>query len=401
MELTPKHTLCAGYLGYMTQAITINFTPLLFITFEKTYNISLGKISLLIALSFITQLSADAFEARFASRLDTRRSAVAAHIFAAVGMLSFAFLPDVLPNAYIGLAIATVITAIGGGMIEVLISPIVEACPTNEKSTAMSFLHSFYCWGAVATVLLSTIFFKTVGIEHWKLLYCLWAIVPIIGAIAFSLVPIYKLEADTKAGKERSKGTSLITSAIFWVFFLIMFCSGASEMAMMQWASSFAESALGIDKALGDLMGPCSFAIFMGIARVLYAALGHKIRLTSFITLSAALCALSYLVTALSPLPILSLLSCALCGFSVGIMWPGTYSLATKNITFGGTQMFALLALAGDLGCTVGPTAAGWIAELFGNDLKISFILSAIFPTMILALMPFVIGYAKKIKASK
>lgn len=401
MKLTSKHTVAAGYVGYATQALVINFAPLLFITFEDTYGISIGKIGLLIAISFISQFAIDALAARFASRLNTRATVVAGHISAVLGMLSFGILPDILPDPFIGLVIATVLAAIGGGVIEVFISPIIEACPTGEKSAAMSLLHSFYSWGSAATVLLSTVFFATVGIDRWRILSCLWAILPAIGALMFAFVPMYELEADTAEGREKAHGHSLMRSGLFWVFFVIMFCAGAAEMAMSQWASSFAESGLGVDKTLGDLLGPLSFAVFMGSARVFYAFWGKKIKLTAFFTVSAILCTVAYIIAALSDIPLLSLMGCALCGLSVGIMWPGTYSLATARIDFGGVRMFALLALAGDLGCIVGPSLAGAVAELFGNDLQISFAVSAVFPLIILALIPFVLLLTRRAKNKK
>lgn len=398
MKLTSRHTIAAGYIGYATQAITINFSPLLFITFQKDFDISIGKISLLIAISFLTQLSVDALAAKFSARVNTRSAVVFGQLCAAFGMISFGFLPDLLPSAYIGLIIATMLAAIGGGIIEVFISPIIEACPTKEKSSAMSLLHSFYSWGFAAMVLLSTVFFTTVGIEHWRLLACLWSIVPLSGALLFAFVPIYTLEAD-KNITSANKQTSLLRSGIFWIFFTIMFCAGASEMAMNQWASTFAERGLGVSKSLGDLFGPCAFAVFMGLARVFYAFNEKRIKLTAFFGISAFLCTLSYLTTALSPHPLLSLFGCALCGLSVGIMWPGTYSLATQNIAFGGVRMFALLALAGDLGCVVGPSLAGTVAELYGDNLQISFIVSAVFPFVVFALIPFVVFYARKRRA--
>ena len=401
MKLSPKHTIAAGYVGYATQALVINFAPLLFITFEKSYNISIGKIGLLIAISFFSQFSIDALAAKFASKLNTRKTVVVGHLCAVLGMISFGFLPDLLPDPFIGLVIATVLAAIGGGVIEVFISPIIEACPTNEKSSAMSLLHSFYSWGSAATILLSTVFFESAGIENWRILTCLWALLPAVGAFMFSFVPIYELDADTNEGREKSRGRSLLRSNLFWIFFTIMFCAGASEMAMSQWASSFAESGLGVNKALGDLLGPCAFAIFMGSARVFYAFMGKRVKLTAFFTVSAILCTISYLIAALSSIPLLSLLGCALCGLSVGIMWPGTYSLATARIDFGGVRMFALLALAGDTGCMVGPSLAGTVAEYFGNDLQISFLISAIFPIIILVLIPFVIILTKKNKPNQ
>ncbi len=389
MKLTAKHTVRAAYVGYLTQAITINFAPLLFVTFEETYGISMGKISLLIALSFLTQLATDGVVAKLSDRLNPRGTAIAAHLFAVLGMTGFAWLPEVLPSPFAGLVISVMIAAVGGGIVEVIVSPIVEACPTEEKSAAMSLLHSFYSWGLAAVVLLSTLFFKAVGIEHWRILACLWALIPAVGAIAFAFVPIYSLDALSASEEESAEHPphSLLRSRLFWIFFVIMFCAGASEMAMIQWASAFAETDLGIPKAIGDLLGPCAFALLMGGVRTFYGRTGGKISLVRFILISSILCVLSYLIAALSPLPLISLIGCALCGLSVGIMWPGTYSLASSRIPFGGVRMFALLAMAGDIGCLAGPTAAGWIAELFGNNLRVSFLISALFPLLILLLV--------------
>lgn len=386
MKLTAKHTVRAAYVGYLTQAITINFAPLLFTTFEKTYQISMGKISLLIAISFLTQLIADALAAKFPNKIKTRPLIIFAHLCAVFGMTGFAWLPNLLPDPYIGLMIPVIVAAVGGGVVEVLISPIVEACPTDEKSSAMSLLHSFYSWGLAGVVLLSTLFFSFVGIAHWRILSCLWAIVPAVGAIAFCFVPIYELDETVEQSDTDSRPRSIFRSGIFWIFVIMMFCAGAAEQAMGQWASSFAESGLQVSKAVGDILGPCLFAILMGIARTVYGKSGGRISLLRFITFSSILCILSYLIAALAPssLPLVALIGCALCGLSVGIMWPGTYSLASVKMPWGGVKMFALLAMAGDLGCLVGPTAAGWIAEACGNNLKISFLVSTIFPICIL-----------------
>lgn len=395
MKLTPQHTVRAAYIGYLTQAITINFAPLLFITFEKTYDISLGKISLLIAVSFLTQLAADAVAAKFSHGVNTRLWVILAHLFAVLGMTGFAYLPDLLPDPYIGLILPVMIAAVGGGIIEVLISPIVEACPTEEKSAAMSLLHSFYSWGLAGVVLLSTLFFTFVGIEHWRILSALWAIVPAAGAVAFCFVPIYTLPEAPKDEEQGQK--SIFRQGIFWIFFVMMFSAGAAEMVMSQWASSFAESGLGVSKSMGDLLGPCAFAILMGSARVFYGKSGGKIKLLRFILLSSCLCIVAYFIAALSPRPLISLLGCALCGLSVGILWPGTYSLASAKLPYGGVRMFAVLAMAGDIGCLVGPTAAGWLAEAFGNNLKIAFLAAIVFPILILVMA--YLGFRKKKKA--
>ena len=383
MTLNSKHTVGAACVGYLTQAITINFAPLLFITFQKEYQISIGKISLLIGISFFSQLLTDIFIARFSDRLNQRAFVIIAHLLAVLGMSGFAFLPEIMPSAYIGLALCVIISAIGGGIIEVLVSPIVEACPTKNKSSVMSFLHSFYCWGLAGVILISTLFFNLFGIERWRLLACFWAIIPAIGAFAFIFVPIYCQDENTaedELNEETSKGSSL------YIFFIMMFCAGAAEQIIGQWASSFAESGLGIPKSAGDIFGPCLFALCMGISRFGYSALGNKISLELFVSVSSLVCVISYLLTAISPFPALSLLGCALCGLSVGIMWPGTYSLATKKIS-GTVRTFALLAIAGDVGCLTGPSATGLIAEASGNDLRVSFLIAAIFPIITLVSM--------------
>ncbi len=385
MKLTARSTVRASYVGYLTQAITINFAPLLFVTFEESYNISLGRIGLLIGISFLTQLIADGLAAKFSDKVNTRAAVIAAHICAVLGMTGFAYLPELLPDPYIGLMISVIVAAVGGGIIEVFISPIVEAAPTENKSAQMSLLHSFYSWGLAGVVLLSTLFFYFVGIEHWRILSCLWAIVPAIGAIAFCFVPIYELEALPAEKEEKPR--SLFRSGIFWVFIVMMFCAGAAEQAMSQWASSFAEAGLGVNKAMGDLLGPFCFAVLMGISRVFYGSSNGKIKLKRFIVISSFLCIAAYLIAALSPYPLLSLFGCALCGLATGIMWPGTYSMAAARMPYGGVRMFALLAMAGDLGCLVGPTAAGWIAQACGNRLQVSFLVSIIFPTVILLMV--------------
>ena len=395
MKLGARHTVRASYVGYLTQAITINFAPLLFVTFEQTYGIGLGKIGSLIGISFLIQLICDGLAAKFSSKINTRAAVIAAHIFAMLGMTGFAYLPDICPDPYIGLIICVSVAAVGGGIIEVFISPIVEAAPTENKSAEMSLLHSFYSWGLAGVALLSTAFFVFVGIEHWRILACLWAIVPAIGALAFCFVPIYELDALADNSEEQR---SPLRSGLFWMFVLMMFAAGASEQAMSQWASNFAQSGLKVSKTLGDLLGPFSFAVLMGSARVFYGRSGGKIRLTKFIVISALLCIVSYLMAALSPIPLIALLGCALCGLATGIMWPGTYSLAAAKIPNGGVKMFAILAMAGDLGCLVGPTAAGWIAEAFGNKLQVSFLVSIIFPLLILAVVFFGFGKQKNFK---
>ncbi len=389
MKLNANHTKAAGFIGYLTQSLIVNFPPLLFLTFIDTYNVKFSTITSLIAISFTAQLLTDAFAAKFVHKLNIRASVVLAHLLAILGLTGYAYLPAILPP-FAGLVIATVLAAVGAGLVEVLISPIVEACPTDGKSAAMSFLHSFYSWGQVAVILLSTLFFKTVGIEHWQILSCLWAIIPAVGAISFAIVPIYKLEGDKNTEETRAIRKTSSYKKLFTVFFILMFCSGAAEMALNQWASAFAENGLGVSKEVGDLLGPCAFAFLMGLARIFHGKFSEKINLVKFILASSVLCTLSYLIAALSPWPIFSLVGCALCGLSAGIMWPGVYSLAAVNMPRISMRTYALLALGGDIGCMLGPTVAGWFAGFFGNDLTPSFLLSCIYPiTMIIILICF------------
>ena len=384
--LSYKHTIGFSCIGFFTQAITINVAPLLFVTFEKEFDISLFKISVLIAISFATQFSMDLLAARFSRTIRPRATAIFAHTCAAVGMISYSFLPDLIPDAYVGLLIATMLASIGAGLLEVVLSPIVEACPTKKKSATMSLLHSFYSWGIAGVVILSTVFFALFGTESWRMLTAFWGLIPMIGAIGFCFVPI---NISKHSDSNINDKTSLFNTPVFWVFMVIMFCSGAAEQSMSQWMSSFAETGLGVSKAMGDLFGLLSFAILMGTARICYTFSNGKIKLRTYMVLSAILCIVSYLMSALSPIPIFSLLGCGLCGLSVGIMWPGTYSLAAKKLPECGVRMFAMLALAGDLGCLIGPSGAGWIASLFGDDLKVAFLFSTIFPTVMLLLIKF------------
>ena len=361
-----NQTLNASYLGYVVQAVVNNFAPLLFRTFQKSYGISLARIAMLVTVNFGIQLAVDLLSARFVDRIGYRTCIVAAHVFAALGLAGLSFLPDMVPGHFGGLLVCVALYAVGGGIIEVLISPIVEACPTARKDAAMSLLHSFYCWGSVAVVVLSTVFFQTAGLNSWRVLALLWAAVPVMNAVLFSRVPILALTED---GQEMGI-RGLLKSSLFWLFIFIMVCAGASEQAMSQWASAFAESGLNVSKTVGDLAGPCMFSILMGISRAMSARYSQRIRLTAFMTGSAVLCIFSYGLASTAASPVLGLAGCGLCGFSVGILWPGAFSLASVSCPRGGTAMFALLALAGDLGCAGGPALVGLIAGASGGNLK-------------------------------
>ena len=379
MKSKYQKTLIACYLGFITQAITANFAPLLFLTFHRTYQISLGRIAFISTAFFFTQLLVDLFCAKYVDRIGYRRSVIASEVFSASGLIGLAFLPSLLPDPYVGILISVIIYAMGSGLIEVLVSPIVEACPFDNKESVMSLLHSFYCWGSVGVILLSTIFFAIFGIENWRILACIWALIPLYNTFNFISCPIESLTEEGEGLSIRQ----LCHIPIFWIALILMVCAGASEISMAQWASAYVESALGISKNIGDIIGPCLFAIMMGISRFFYGKYGEKLDLMKFMIASGILCLICYLLAALAPLPFLNLVGCGLCGFSVGIMWPGTISIASQKIPLGGTAMFAFLAMAGDLGGAVGPGIVGLVTQAANDNLKIGVLAGCVFPAVL------------------
>ena len=371
----------ACFIGYIVQAIVNNFVPLLFVTFQTTYQIPLAKITMLITINFAIQLLIDLLSAKFVDRIGYRISILIAHAMSALGLVLLTILPEVLPDAFAGILIAVGIYAVGGGLIEVLISPILEACPTEHKEKAMSLLHSFYCWGHMGVVLLSTVFFSIFGIQHWKILALLWAVIPVANMILFAKAPIYSLNEEGEKGLSLKE---LLCNKMFWVLMLMMACAGAAEQSVSQWASTFAEQGLGVSKTVGDLTGPMAFAFLMGLSRLIYGKFGDKMDLDRFMTFSCLLCIAAYLCISLIPNPVISLAGCAVCGFSVGILWPGTFSKAAVTIRGGGTALFAMLALAGDVGCSGGPTLAGLMSGVFGDNLRMGILTAVVFPVLLL-----------------
>ena len=387
-----KATIAASCIGYFTQAILINFAPLLFITFRNEFGLTLAQLSVLIATNFATELIIDFLGTKYVSKIGYRRSVIIAQALSVMGLCMIPIMPKLMGNKFLALEIAMIFCGLGGGLIEVLISPIVEACPTKRKSAIMSILHSFYCWGQMGVVLFSTIYFRTVGIEHWEYLSLIWAIIPLVDLILFCFVPINTLVEES----EESSFKDLVKQKLFWVFLVMMLCAGATELSMSQWASAFAEAGLGVEKWIGDLLGPCLFAICMGTARVFYAANSNKIGLKKGIFISAGICVVSYLIAIFSPIPIISLLGCALCGVGSGMLWPGTYSIATNRLPKGGVPMFGLLALAGDLGCLTGPYLTGMMSTAFDGNLKAGFLFSLIFPITLMVMVFILMKYFKK-----
>ena len=381
MKYSYDCTMRACFTGYIVQAIVNNFVPLLFLTFQRTYHIPLQQITLLVTFNFGIQLLTDLLSVAFVDRMGYQASMVLAHILSALGLICLTVLPEWMGHPFAGILISVIVYAVGGGLLEVLVSPVVEACPSTHKEKAMSMLHSFYCWGHVGVVLFSSIFFKLAGIENWKLLAVLWAVIPILNALVFTRVPIAPVLPE---GEEGMTIGTLFQNRTFWLLFVMMICAGASEQSVSQWASLFAEKGLGISKTAGDLAGPMAFAVLMGASRAFYGNYGEKINLDRFMAVSSVLCILSYLCLVFMPVPVLSLAGCALCGLSVGIMWPGTFSRASKALPAGGTALFALLALGGDIGCSGGPTLVGMVSGMCKGNLKAGILAALIFPVLLL-----------------
>lgn len=380
MQKNYKKTLLACYLGFITQAITANFAPLLFLMFHENYQISLGQIALIPTAFFLTQLIVDAICARYVDKIGYRKAIIASQVASGLGLMGLAFLPDLFADPFVGVIICVIIYAIGSGLIEVLCSPIVEACPFDHKEKVMSLLHSFYCWGSLGVVLFSTLFFFAFGIENWRIMACVWALVPLANIYNFATCPIEHLVED---GKGMSIG-QLCKTPIFWIAVVLMACAGASELSMAQWASAYAESALGLSKTLGDLAGPCMFAITMGISRVFYGKYGEKVDLTVYMLGSGVLCLVCYVLSSMTANPVWGLVGCIVCGFSVGIMWPGTLSISSARMPMGGTALFALLAMAGDLGGAFGPSIVGYVTQAAGDNLRMGLRVGCIFPVLLM-----------------
>lgn len=392
-----KRTLVTCYIGFITQAIVANFTPLLFLRFHSEFGIPLGQVALISTVFYIAQILVDVFCAKFVDKIGYRKCVVVSQIASSVGLISLAFLPNLLSNRFVGILVSVIVYAVGSGLVEVLVSPIVEACPFENKDSVMSLLHSFYCWGNVGVVLLSTLFFTLFGIKNWRIAACLWALIPFVNAYNFMVCPIERLTDDGKGMTIKE----LFCKPAFWVFVALMVGAGASEAAMAQWASAFAESALGFSKSVGDLIGPCMFALAMGLSRVLYGKFGHRINLTDFMLGSGILCLACYLLAAVSSNPFFGLAGCILCGFSVGIMWPGSISIASAGMPFGGTALFALLAMGGDLGASIGPGVVGVITQNANDNMKAGMLAGIVFPiiliTSICIIKIFVLPKTKKV----
>ncbi|MCR4836010.1 MAG: MFS transporter [Bacteroidaceae bacterium] len=368
----------ACYLGFVTQAIVANFAPLLFIAFHREFDIPIASLALIPAVFYAVQLITDFLCAKF-KNIDYRKNIIISEITSALGLAGLAFVPALLPNPLVGVLICVCIYAVGSGLIEVLCSPIIEACPFPNKEGMMSLLHSFYCWGAVGVIIGSTLFFTLFGLENWRLLACLWALIPLYNIINFATCPIEPIVQDSEGMSMKQ----LLTNRMFWLFLLLMIATGASESSMAQWTSAFAEASLGVDKSIGDLAGPCGFAFCMGLGRLWYGKKGQKMDLSAYMTAAGILCFAAYLTASLSTVPIVAFVGCMICGMAVSIMWPGSISLTSAQIPGGGTALFALLALAGDVGGTLGPSLVGLGTQSSENDIQSGLLAASAFPILL------------------
>ncbi len=376
-----KHTFRACFMGFFIQSIVCVFTPLLFVIFNTEYKISLPLITMISTVNFVVQFITDGFSIFFLQKIGYRKAGILAHFFAFCGLVILGTVAPRMPNMYLWIMIAVVLYSIGGGLLEVVLSPIIENTPSKSKSGTMSMLHSMFSVGSVATVLLTTIGLKIFGWQSWKYISVMWAILPFLNMIYFFFIPINEGNENI----EREPIWSFFRDRAFWGFLLVMMCGGAAEIGISQWASAFAETSLGISKTAGDVIGPCMFAVMMGVARMLHSRYPHLITLSKAIMYSGILATVCYLGAALVPIPFVALAFCGLCGFAVGIMWPGTLSLATRKYPAAGGTLFAVMALAGDLGCTAGPTAVGFVASIFGGNLRTGLLIGAFFPIVMVA----------------
>lgn len=398
MKDTYKQTLHASYLGFITQAIINNLAPLLFVIFHDQFGISFEKIGRLIFINFGTQIITDILAIKYVDKIGYRRAAVLAHFFAFLGLVGLGVLPKLLPAPYVGLAIAVMVYAIGGGLIEVIISPIVESLPGDAKASSMSLLHSFYCWGQVGVVIITTLLIKIFGSQIWYILPILWSVIPAYNMFKFMRVPLMPVASE----EDKISIKGLLSSHLFIIALVLMMSAGASELTMSQWSSLFAEKGLQVPKVVGDILGPALFAVFMGTGRTIYGLWGHKVNLRKVLISSSLLCIICYGITVFVQVPIISLLACAFCGLSVSLMWPGTLSLSADKFPKGGTAMFGMLAVFGDIGASSGPWIAGFVSDVAQKSnrllaigqannlnpeqlgLKVGLLTAMIFPVMML-----------------
>ncbi len=375
------HTKIACYMGSAVQAITCCFLPLLFVVFQKNYHVGYEKLRRLTLICFVIQIFLDLLSVRLVKIFGYRKLAVASQVFAVSGLLALAFLPKII-SPYMGITCAVGIYSVGSGFIEVIVSPIMEYLPTHNKSGNMAFLHSFFCWGQLMVVVVTTLLINFLGENNWFYIALLWAIIPLIVMVLFLFVPIVEPNEQSSGGYK-----SMLKSPLFAVMLIVMFLSGASEITVSSWMSAFAEQSLKLDKLMGDLVGPCLFAACMGIGRIVFSFFGDKVSMKRVLLIFSLITTVAYLVLSLSSNPIISMVAGVLVGFGVSVMWPGTLSMSAKTFPMGATTMFALLAMFGDVGCSFGPWTTGIVAD--SSNLNYGFLYATIFPLAMVIILLF------------
>lgn len=371
-------TKLACYVGYVVQAVINNFLPILFIALQDVYGLGYERLARLIIFNFASQIAVDFSAPKIVALFGYRKSAALSQAMAALGLVSMGILPRIMSNTYLAIIISIIIYAIGSGMMEVIISPIIEMLPTKNKSGNMAFLHSFYCWGQAFTIIVTTLLVTVFGYKGWANIPLIWAVIPFLNTFSFFKVPVIEPKGEEKGDSFKS----LASSKRFIIYMVMMFCGGACEIAMAEWASLFAQQALGISKVIGDLAGPCAFALFMGTGRVLYGWISKKVDFRKTVIVMSLLCFICYLTVAFCKIPAFSLIACAACGFSVSLFWPGVLSEGAKDFKRGGSVMYGVFALCGDTGCSAGPWIIGIIADRLG--LNFGFSVAAIFPVIMI-----------------
>lgn len=392
-------TTISCFVGIFCQAVSSNITAILFIPLMTLYGLSYVHLGLLVGINFTTQVLVDIIASRLVDRYGFRVFVLPSDILAVIGLVLFGLTPVLFDNILTGLVFSTIIFSASCGLQEVMLSPIVNAIPHNDKGPAMALMHSFYAWGQVATIIITTLFLFFFGIENWQVIVFLWALVPLVNFFMFLAAPFPGVIHEN----QRMTMRDLILKPFYLVALLAIMGGAATELVMNQWSSTFSEKVLELPKVTGDILGMCGFAVFLGLGRVLYGRYGSKINMNNVLVGSAAAAVVCYIAVAISPLPAISLAACAVCGLAASLLWPGTLVITAEKYPLAGAWIFAILAAAGDIGAASGPFAAGVITDLtrqmpsilqFAASLqllpdqfaiRIAILLSAIFPLFTLA----------------
>ncbi len=379
-----KHTIRACYAGTFTMSLVSNLTPLLFVILMDSFGLTFEQVGRLTLVNFMTQIAADLVFSKPVDKWGVRPFVAGGHFLCTIGLVLFALAPMYAPhNTYIWFMVSTVLFSCGGGLLELLLSPIVQAIPGDEKARAMSMLHSFYAWGFILVVVLTTTALGVFGSANWPLIMITWAILPLATGIAFLKVPL----APQVSEEQRTRTGVLLSSAFFVVVVLGIAAGGAAEVSMSQWISAFTERALGLSKQMGDLVGVCMFALFLGIGRASYGKWGGKTDVTTLMLWGAVGSVLCFLGAALIPNPILAMACCAANGLCVSLLWPGSIVTAAARFPLAGASMFAILAAGGDVGAAFGPWAVGAVADVVPSGLRGGLLVGTIYPAIMVVCM--------------